>query len=322
MDGDVVVRLEENPVTTAGAVARAKATAVPASETLPWLISAVLVGLALYFFIGIDQGAVSVFGDTSYIHELSTTPATSSASPATSPARSTPSRGRRGSYGGTRVRAPWRGGRCRAPGSSPGCSHSCSPSRRSTPGHRPTEEGRGEAEQALAIAAGAAPAGGGEEEIVSRGVQATLGVGIGMVGIGIAVGLLFAVAYTFLHGRVALRPRVLALLVAGAGFLTIYATPFVKYPASPPAVGSDETIGDRTALYLVMVVGSLVFMAVAVAVTRQLGSGSGRGTRCSSAVCVRRARGDPHVGAAGSRRADDQRRRERPAGQRDAAAAA
>ncbi|MDD7916197.1 MULTISPECIES: CbtB domain-containing protein [Actinomycetospora] len=57
-------------MTTAGAVARAKATAVPASETLPWLISAVLVGLALYFFIGIDQGAVSVFGDTSYVHEL------------------------------------------------------------------------------------------------------------------------------------------------------------------------------------------------------------------------------------------------------------
>jgi cobalt transporter subunit CbtB len=57
-------------VTTAGVVARAKATAVPASETLPWLISAVLVGLALYFFIGIDQGAVSVFGDTSYVHEL------------------------------------------------------------------------------------------------------------------------------------------------------------------------------------------------------------------------------------------------------------
>ena len=57
-------------MTTAGAVARAKATAVPASETLPWLISAVLVGLVLYYFLGIDQGAVSVFGDTSYIHEL------------------------------------------------------------------------------------------------------------------------------------------------------------------------------------------------------------------------------------------------------------
>ncbi|GLZ45485.1 hypothetical protein Acsp06_16700 [Actinomycetospora sp. NBRC 106375] len=130
------------------------------------------------------------------------------------------------------------------------------------------EEGRGEAEATLATAAGSPPAGGAEEEIVSRGVQATLGIGVGMVGIGVALGLLFAVAYTLLHGRVALRPRVLALVVAGAGFLTIYATPFVKYPASPPAVGSDETISDRTALYLVMVVGSLVFLAAAVAVTR------------------------------------------------------
>jgi len=57
-------------VTTAGAVVRAKATAVPASETLPWLLSAVIVGLVLYYFIGIDQGALSVFGDTSVVHEL------------------------------------------------------------------------------------------------------------------------------------------------------------------------------------------------------------------------------------------------------------
>lgn len=132
------------------------------------------------------------------------------------------------------------------------------------------EEGRGEAEEALAVAAGAAPAGGAEEEVVSRGIQGTIGIGVGMVGIGIAVGLLFAVAYTLLHGRVNLRPRVLALVVAGAGFLTLYATPFVKYPANPPAVGSDETIGDRTALYLVMVVGSLVFLAAAVYVARAL----------------------------------------------------
>jgi uncharacterized membrane protein YhaH (DUF805 family) len=131
------------------------------------------------------------------------------------------------------------------------------------------EEGRGQAEASLATAAGAAPA-GGEEELVSRGVQSTLGIGVGMVGLGVAMGLLFAVAYTLLHGRVALRPRVLALLVAGAGFLTIYATPFVKYPANPPAVGAAETIGDRTALYLVMVIGSLVFLAVAAVVARRL----------------------------------------------------
>ena len=132
------------------------------------------------------------------------------------------------------------------------------------------EEGRARAEETLATAAGAASAGGAEEEVVSRGLQATLGAGIGVVGIGIAMGLLFAVAYTLLHGRVALRPRVLALVVAGGGFLTFFATPFLKYPASPPAVGSDETISDRVALNLVMVVGSLVFLAAAVRVARAL----------------------------------------------------
>ncbi|HSK60498.1 MAG TPA: CbtA family protein [Actinomycetospora sp.] len=137
------------------------------------------------------------------------------------------------------------------------------------------EEGRGAAEEALAVAAGAAPVGGGEEEVVSRGVQATIGVGVGMVGIGVALGLLLAVAYTLLHGRVALRPRVLALLVAGAGFLTLYATPFVKYPANPPAVGADETVGDRTALYLAMVIGSLVALGVAVALARAVRARAG-----------------------------------------------
>jgi len=62
-------------VTTAGAAAspvraRASAAAVPVSETLPWLLSALVVGLVMYYLIGIDQGAVSVFGDTSYIHEF------------------------------------------------------------------------------------------------------------------------------------------------------------------------------------------------------------------------------------------------------------
>jgi cobalt transporter subunit CbtB len=63
-------------VTSAGAVSRApestraQATAVPASETLPWLLSALVVGLVLYYFIGVDEGAVSVFGDTTVLHEF------------------------------------------------------------------------------------------------------------------------------------------------------------------------------------------------------------------------------------------------------------
>jgi hypothetical protein len=37
---------------------------------MPWLIGAAVVGLLLYYFVGIDQGATSVFGDNMYIHEF------------------------------------------------------------------------------------------------------------------------------------------------------------------------------------------------------------------------------------------------------------
>ena len=35
-----------------------------------WLIGAGLVGLLLYYFIGIDQGATSLFGADTHIHEF------------------------------------------------------------------------------------------------------------------------------------------------------------------------------------------------------------------------------------------------------------
>lgn len=131
------------------------------------------------------------------------------------------------------------------------------------------EDGRGQAEDALAAAAGHAPSEAGPD-IFSRTVQANLGIGVGMILAGVALGLLFAVVYTVVQGRVSFRPRVLAVLVAGAGFLTFSATPFVKYPANPPAVGHEETIGDRSGLFLAMIVGSVVVLVVATLVGRRL----------------------------------------------------
>ncbi len=131
------------------------------------------------------------------------------------------------------------------------------------------ESDRDDAQDALDAAAGI-PAPPGGPDIFSRTVQANLGIGVGMILAGVALGLLFAVVYTVLQGRVTWRPRVLALALAGAGFLTLDATPFVKYPANPPAVGHEETIGDRSGLFLVMVVGSVVFLVVATLVARRL----------------------------------------------------
>jgi len=126
------------------------------------------------------------------------------------------------------------------------------------------ESKRDTAQQALNAAAGIPndPAG---PEMFSRTVQGVVGIGIGMVLFGLAMGALFAVAYSVSVGRVGnVRPRPLALLVAGGGFLGLYLMPFLKYPANPPAIGHEDTIGDRSGLYLVMVVCSTLFLIAAV----------------------------------------------------------
>lgn len=52
------------------AVSDSRPVALPVSETLPWLIGALVLGLLVYYFVGIDEGATSVFGNTTVVHEL------------------------------------------------------------------------------------------------------------------------------------------------------------------------------------------------------------------------------------------------------------
>jgi hypothetical protein len=132
------------------------------------------------------------------------------------------------------------------------------------------ESGRDAAQDALDKAAGLPVASAGPD-IFSRTVQANIGIGVGMVFFGIAMGALFGVAYAIFLGRVGrLRPRTLALLVAGGGFLGMYLVPFLKYPANPPAIGHPDTIHDRGNLYLLMVGCSLVFLIGAVVLGKRL----------------------------------------------------
>ncbi|GAA3092465.1 hypothetical protein JOF29_006984 [Kribbella aluminosa] len=132
------------------------------------------------------------------------------------------------------------------------------------------ESGRSAAQQTLDKAAGL-PVEAAEPDLFSRTLQANVGIGLGMILFGIAMGALFAVAYTICLGRVGkLRPRTLAMLVAVGGFLGIYFVPFLKYPANPPAIGHEETIHDRGNLYLLMVFCSLVLLVGAVALGKRL----------------------------------------------------
>lgn len=107
-------------------------------------------------------------------------------------------------------------------------------------------------------------------EIFSRHIQSTIGVATGILAFSTAMGALIAVAYLVLHGRFGVRPRQLAWMIAGFGFLGIYLLPFVKYPANPPAIGHMFTIGIRSQLYLTMVAGSLVLLGLAVVLARRL----------------------------------------------------
>ncbi|MDX6254614.1 MAG: hypothetical protein QOJ11_948 [Frankiales bacterium] len=130
--------------------------------------------------------------------------------------------------------------------------------------------GRDAAQAVLDKAAGLPTAADGPD-IFSRTVQANIGIGVGMILFGAAMGALFAVVYTICLGRVGnLRPRVLAMLVAGAGFLGIYLVPFLKYPANPPSIGHAETIGARGGLYLGMVLASVVFLVLATMAGQRL----------------------------------------------------
>jgi predicted cobalt transporter CbtA len=132
------------------------------------------------------------------------------------------------------------------------------------------EEGRDEAIMNAIKAAGGTIAEEAPIDYFGRATQSSWGLLTGILAFSTAMGALVAVAYLVLHGRFRMQPRTLALLIAGFGFLGVYAVPFCKYPANPPSIGHDFTIKTRTALYLVMVACSLIFLALATYLGRRL----------------------------------------------------
>jgi len=110
-----------------------------------------------------------------------------------------------------------------------------------------------------------------EEEIVSRDVQSTWGLFVGVMVYATALGGLFSLLYAYAWGRMGkLGARASAALLAGATFIAVYVVPFTKYPANPPSVGNPDTIGTRTGLYFGMIVIAIVAMIAAVNLGRAL----------------------------------------------------
>ena len=110
------------------------------------------------------------------------------------------------------------------------------------------------------------------DELVSRKVQAGLGLFTAVMAYCTAFGGLFALAFAFAYGRTpgVFTPQAVSLLLAAAGFVAVYLVPSLKYPANPPSVGDPQTIGMRTALYFIMIAISIAAMIGAVAFKRLL----------------------------------------------------
>jgi predicted cobalt transporter CbtA len=124
------------------------------------------------------------------------------------------------------------------------------------------DEAKAKAAHDEAVAKGQpAPVEADEPELVSRPVQAGIGLFTGVTVYNVAVGGLFALAYALAYGRMgAFSPRATAALLAICGLVALYIAPNLKYPANPPSVGDPETIGLRTKLYFAMIALSLATM--------------------------------------------------------------
>ena len=112
---------------------------------------------------------------------------------------------------------------------------------------------------------------GDEAELVSRGTQRGIGLFTGVVVYAAAFGGLFALVFAFAHGRIGkLSPRATSALLAAAAFLTLVVVPDLKYPPNPPAIGEADTIGQRTLLFVAMIVLSIAAMLIALTAWRRL----------------------------------------------------
>ncbi|MCH9734534.1 MAG: CbtA family protein [Actinomycetia bacterium] len=137
------------------------------------------------------------------------------------------------------------------------------------------EDGVGAAHDAIEHAATATGAAGhshgGEGGGFSRAIQTNIGMGLGVLAFSIAIGALVAVVFAVAYGRVGdVSARLLSLYVAGGMLISLYIVPTLKYPASPPALSLDETIRQRTLLYLLMVALSAAALVGAVYLGRRL----------------------------------------------------
>ncbi len=132
------------------------------------------------------------------------------------------------------------------------------------------EDGTSAAHEAIEAAHGGGHAHGEGGEVFTRAIQSNIGMGLGVLVFSVAMGALLAVVFCATYGRTSLSARALSALTAGGMLVSLWIVPALKYPPNPPAVSLDETIKQRTLLYLLMVVLSAALFVAAIYLGRRL----------------------------------------------------
>lgn len=113
-----------------------------------------------------------------------------------------------------------------------------------------------------------------EEGGITRGQQAGPGLATATILVGAILGGLVGIASAFAAGRFGrLSPVATTALVTAVGFVAVVLAPWLKYPPNPPATGSGDTIGERTALYFGFLAISILAVIAAIIVARQVLAG-------------------------------------------------
>ncbi|WP_370240359.1 CbtA family protein [Aeromicrobium sp.] len=112
---------------------------------------------------------------------------------------------------------------------------------------------------------------GDDDAAISRGEQAGPGRATATIIVGLVAGGVVGIASAFAVGRLGgLGPVASTAVVVLLAYLAYTVVPWLKYPPNPPAVGSADTIGERTALYFSFVAVSLLAVVAAVLLARAL----------------------------------------------------
>lgn len=107
--------------------------------------------------------------------------------------------------------------------------------------------------------------------VVSRHNQRTWGLLTGSLAVGTALGGIVALVAAAAVGRLGrMSPGQSTAVVALIGYVSFALMPFLKYPATPPAVGNADTIGARTGDYFAFLLISIVAAVLCTMLGRRL----------------------------------------------------